>query len=71
MGKAKTKGYRFYACYKNSQNGGLICAGRDTAYEARVDLMKVINSYITNDVVFVGIIKCSDGNPFNHIGDLV
>lgn len=71
MGKAKTKGYRFYACHKNSQNGGLICAGRNTAYEARVDLMKVINSYITNDVVFVGIIKCSDGNPFNHIGDLV
>lgn len=71
MGKAKTKGYKFYACYKNDQNGGLICAGRDTAHEARVDLLKVINSYLTNSVVFIGIVKCSDGNPFNHIGDLV
>ena len=66
---AKNK-YLFYACYKNGHNGGVSYDGKTTAQAAKNDLLKLINLYLTNDIVFMGIVKCSDGNPLNHIQNL-
>lgn len=62
--------YLFYACYKNGHNGGVSYSGRKTAKEAKNDLLHLINTYLTNDVVFMGIVKCSDEHPLNHIRNL-
>lgn len=63
---AKNK-YLFYACFKNGHNGGVYCDGRKTAQEAEKDLIKLMNGYLTNDCIFMGIIKCSDSAPLSHI----
>ena len=62
--------YLFYACYKNGHNGGMYYDGKCSAQEAKDDLMRLINAYLTNDVVFLGIIKCNDGKPLEHITPL-
>ena len=62
--------YRFYACVKFGDNGSVICSGRATAEAATRDLQGLINSYLTNSVVFIGVIKCSDGKPMNRIKNL-
>lgn len=61
------KDYKFYACYKNSHNGGIVCEGRNNMEQASKDLIKLINTYVQNDLIFIGVIKCKDGNPLNHI----
>lgn len=50
---AKNK-YLFYACYKNGHNGGVYYDGKKTAQEAKDDLLKLVSTYLTNDVVFMG-----------------
>ena len=44
--------------------------GKKTAQEAKDDLLKLVSTYLTNDVVFMGIVKCSDGKPLDHIQNL-
>ena len=66
---AKNK-YLFYACYKNGHNGGMYYDGKKTAQEAKDDLLKLVTTYLTNDVVFMGIVKCNDGKPLDHIQNL-
>ena len=62
--------YLFYACYKNTSNGGVSYDGKKTAEEAGKDLLKLMNTYLTNGIVFIGIVKCSDGKPLDHISNL-
>lgn len=64
------KKYLFYACYKNGHNGGLHYTGKKSIVEAVVDLYELLKMYLTNDIVFIGIVKCSDGKPLNHIQNL-
>lgn len=63
------KGYRYYACYKNGHNGGVILNERNNMKDAYDDL-KRLNPYVQNDLIFIGVIKCKDGNPLNHIKDI-
>ena len=62
----KMKKYKYYACYKNSKNGGTVLAGRDTIEEAYKDL-KRLECYVQNDLIFIGVIKCAGDNPLSHI----
>ena len=64
------KQYLFYACYKNSRNGGMYCEGKRTMYEALNDLQGLIRKYANNDIIYIGVIKCADGNPLGHIYSL-
>lgn len=66
---AKNK-YKYYACLKDGHNGGLICDGRASAQAAEDDLLELVRKYLNNDIVFMGIIKCADGRPFDRIKDL-
>ena len=66
MAKAKNK-YKFYACYKTGSNSGLICDGRQSAEEAESDLRMILRNYLTNHIIFIGIVKCKDGRPLDHI----
>lgn len=69
MANAKDK-YKFYACFKDGSNSGLICDGRQSAEEAESDLLMILRNYLTNHIVFIGIVKCKDGKPFDHIKNL-
>ena len=62
--------YLFYACYKNGHNGGVCYDGKKSAQEAQKDLLNLMNTYLTNDIVFIGIVKCNDGKPLAHIQNL-
>lgn len=64
------KQYLYYACYKNGHNGGMVCNGRKTMYEALSDLQHLIRLYASNDLIYLGVIKCNDGNPLGHIYSL-
>ncbi len=66
---AKNKGYKYYACYKNGHNGGAICHARDSCEEAYKDL-KRFEIYVQNDLIFIGVVKCKDGRPLDHIQDI-
>ena len=65
----KKKGWRFYACYKNSHNGGTILSARDTCEEAWNDL-KRLSCYVQNDLIFIGVVKCKDEDPLSHIKNI-
>lgn len=69
MAKSKNE-YKFYACYKDGSNSGLICDGRQSAEEAESDLRAILRNYLTNHIVFIGIVKCKDGKPLDHIKNL-
>ena len=69
MTKAKNK-HKFYACYKNCNNSGLICDGRQSAEEAESDLLMILHNYLTDNIIFIGIVKCKDGRPLDHIHSL-
>ena len=60
------KNYKYYACYKNSRGGGTILEGRDTCEEAWKAL-KSLAPYVTNDTIFIGVIKSRSNNPLRHI----
>jgi hypothetical protein len=60
------KNYKYYACYKNSRGGGTILEGRDTCEEAWKAL-KSLAPYVTNDTIFIGVIKSRGNNPLSHI----
>lgn len=64
------KKYLFYACYKNGHNGGMCCEGKKTMHEALNDLQGLIRTYANNDMIYIGVIKCADGNPLGHIYSL-
>ena len=69
MAKSKNE-YKFYACLKDGSNSGLICDGRQSAEEAESDLRVILRNYLTNHIIFIGIVKCKDGKPLNHIKNL-
>lgn len=61
------KSYKYYACYKNSRNGGCYLEGRDNMEVAYRDL-KRLEIYVTNDLIFIGVIKCKEGeNPLEKV----
>ena len=62
----KKKGYKYYACYKNGHDGGTWLSPRDTCKEAYRDL-KQLETYLTNDVKFIGVVKTKDNDPLKHI----
>ena len=62
----KKKGYKYYACYKNGHDGGTWLPPRDTCKEAYRDL-KQLETYLTNDVKFIGVVKTKDNDPLKHI----
>lgn len=64
-----SKGYKYYACLKYGDNGGLVLEARNSCREAYVDL-KRLEKYTTNDIIFIGVIKCKDSNPFKRILDI-
>ena len=64
------KKYLYYACFKNSRNGGMACNGRSSMEEANRDLQRLIATYMSNELIFIGIIKCADNNPLGHIYSL-
>lgn len=61
------KGYKYYACCKYGHGGGIICEATPTMQEAANDLIKLLDRYATNDLIFAGVIKCKDGDPLGHI----
>lgn len=63
------KFYQYYACCKNSRSGGIVLKGRESCEGAYKDL-KQLETYIQNDLIYVGVIKCKDGKPLNHIKDI-
>lgn len=65
----KKKEWRFYACYKNSHNGGVILDERETCEEAYNDL-KRLSCYVQNDLIFIGVVKCKDKDPLSHIKNI-
>ncbi len=69
MAKVKNE-YKFYACLKDGSNSGLICDGRKSAEEAESDLRVILRNYLTNHIIFIGIVKCKDGKPLDHIKNL-
>lgn len=69
MNKAKRKKYKYYACYKKGDNGGLILDGRDTCEEAFTDLKNLV-PFVSNNLSFIGVIKTDDSKPFKRISDL-
>nr|DAG62540.1 MAG TPA: hypothetical protein [Caudoviricetes sp.] len=69
MAKSKNE-YKFYACLKDGSNSGLICDGRQSAEEAESDLRVILRNYLTNHIIFIGIVKCKDGKPLDHIKNL-
>ena len=62
--------YKTYSALVSAMNKNINIAVEKTAQEAKDDLLKLVNTYLTNDIVFMGIVKCSDGKPLNHIQDL-
>ena len=70
MKKGKKKKYSYYACYKNSKGGGATIGPKDNAADLKNALVHLMEHYMNNEAVFVGIIKCSDGNPLSKIYDL-
>ena len=69
MKKKKSK-YSYYACYKNSRGGGAVIGPRDNCADSKKALIHLIEHYMTNETIFIGIIKCSDGNPLSKICNL-
>mgnify|MGYP004650673955 CR=1 FL=1 len=69
MSNTKRKKYKYYACYKKGNNGGVILEGRYTCKEAFMDL-KNLTSFVSNDLTFIGVLKTDDCNPFKRIVDL-
>lgn len=68
MSKSK---YKYYACCKYGNNGGMFLDGRNSCERAYDDLKRISNRVrICNDMIFIGVIKCKDGNPLNHIIDI-
>ena len=61
---------RYYACCRNNYDG-LVLDGRKTCKEAYADLERMLKQYICDELVFIGVIKCSDNDPLSHIDDLV
>lgn len=61
------KGYKYYACYKSSHNGGCCLEARNNMEVAYRDL-KRLEVYANNDLIFIGVVKCKEGeNPLEKI----
>lgn len=64
------KGYRFYACYKKGNNCGVVCEPRTNIEQATKDLIELIKLHTQNDLIFIGVVKCNDNSPLDHIYSL-
>ena len=60
-----TKEYKYYACYKDSHGNGEYIE-KDSIAEA-YKALKQFECYIQNDLIFVGVIKCTGNNSLGHI----
>lgn len=60
-------GYKYYACYKNTHNGGCYLEARHNMSVAYRDL-KRLETYVNNDLIFIGVVKCKEGeNPLEKV----
>ena len=59
------KEYKYYACYKDSHGNGeyIEKESMEEAYAA----LKQFECYLQEDIVFLGVIKCTGNNPLSHI----
>ena len=65
------KNYRYVPCVKRGDNGGWMGDKFFNMKEAWEYLITHAGSSITNDTVFIGVIKCKkDENPFTRIADI-
>lgn len=56
-----TKEYKYYACYKDSHGNG------ENIEKERYAALKQFECYLQEDIVFLGVIKCTGNNPLSHI----